>query len=62
MKHSPMVRRGAVITAGTVWLAAVAGTPLHATFAPPNVTTPPPTAGATISVSGSGGQLHLEFF
>ena len=60
MEHPPMVRRGPLVTAVSVSFAAVPGTTIHSTFAPPAASRTPPTTGTTISVSGSGGRLHLE--
>ena len=43
-----------------VSFAAVPGTTIHRTSAPPTATGSPPTSGATISASVSGGRLHLK--
>ena len=55
-----MVRRGPVEIAVAVSSAAVPGSTIHGTSARPSATGAPPSSGATILASGSGGRLPLE--
>jgi len=55
-----MVRHRRLVTAVSIWFAAVLGTTVLSTSSPPGAAGSPPATGASIPVSGSGGRLHLE--
>ena len=58
----PTARRGPLLTAVAVWFAAVPGSPIRRTSAPPSAAGTKPTAGAATSVCGSGEHLPLKSF